>query len=247
MRKLPVLISLICSLMSASVCNAGLAGEAPKIYTFFGVEGGYSWNDIDSIFVRTIDTMNGINSFVKSSKHDSGGTVRVYTGIMRLIHGDNLYFSGEVGWGYYGETKLTLNPLIVENGGSGGYFRVKDTFTGFDALVGLILNKPEYDVFIKAGALVQNSNLKTNISGNLDGDTAQLYAKMTATQALPEVKVGGSYHVNDNLLLTAAYAHAFGYPMEFDVQAGDTEFARIKASLHPSLDILTVGVQYRFA
>lgn len=254
-----------------SFAYAGVMGPVamtPTLYTFVGAEGGYTWNDIDGITFNSQDS--GGDDFFENgttSSKNSGGSARLYAGLMRLIYSDWLYFSGEVSWGYYGKTTLTLNFTTNNpNSGDPNGTTLTDTFNGFDALIGLVYNQPRYDLFLKAGALLQNSNLKGDVivnqapnPNNSSYSNTLVGVKLTLPQNLPEIKVGGAYHVNDHIAVSASYAHAFGFPTQLNVDAtncnGNSPFCQggtinntlVNANVNPSLDIVMLGLQFRFA
>lgn len=269
MQKLVAIGVLTLSVVSFAHAGAmGPVASTPTLYTFVGAEGGYTWNDIDGITFNSQDS-GGDDYFDigTTTSQNSGGSARLYAGLMRLIYSDSLYFSGEVGWGYYGKTTLTLN-FISNNPNSSNLngTSLTDTFNGFDALIGLVYNQPRFDLFLKAGALLQNSNLKGNLvvnqapnANNTNYSYTSVRVKLALPQVLPEIKVGGAYHVNDNIAVTATYAHAFGFASQVDIdtnncngnnpfcQGGTITNSLVNANVNPSLDIVMLGLQYRFA
>jgi len=270
MKKYVAISGLIFLLVSSAYAG-GMepVARSPILYTFVGAEGGYTWNDINGIKINTLDS--GGDSYFDAgvtSSRNAGGSARVYAGLMRLIYRDALYFSGEVGWGYYGKTTLTLH-YITDNPNSSNLngSTLTDTFNGFDALIGLVYNQPRYDLFLKAGALLQNSNLNGHLivnqppnPNNNSFSYTNVGVKLTLPQTLPEIKVGGAYHVNENISVSATYAHAFGYATQVNVGAlncnngtganctgGTISNTLANASVNPSMDIVMLGLQYRFA
>ena len=107
---------LTCSVVSFAYAGGmGPVVMSPILYTFFGAEGGYTWNDIDRITFNSTDADGTVNDIGATSIQNSGGSARLYAGLMRLMYGNSLYFSGEVGWGYYGKSTLTLHDTTFDN------------------------------------------------------------------------------------------------------------------------------------
>jgi hypothetical protein len=243
---------------------AGTMGPVaePGFYMFVLGEGNYTWNQrngIDFVFTgegpnNTVETVN-----ILSRNHDNGWGGRLAVGAARQISASPFFFSGEVGYGYFGNTDLS--PIIAGSGQAAAGIsqvandtRLKAYVDGFDVLVGPIYTQPMYDLFFKAGALVQNSrgSLNSNIgfiidpNGN-DGGSGLLDVKLSRTQVMPEIKLGGSYHINPAWSLTAAWTHAFGDSPRL---SGSFSQSALNVNLNlrnPTLDVASLGLQYNFA
>jgi len=245
MKKIPVL-SLIAALSCGSVAYAGTMGPVENtsccLSSFLALEGGYSWNQIDGYNY----SLTGISGRLYSRESNNGFTGRLSAGIVRTI--DEIFsLSTEIGYGYYGRT--TLNPVT-----SGlatplpGMLHIRHTLSGFDALAGIAYTDPNYSVYLKAGALVQNMTSKVNADFTPLGlPLVAVFSNSTNhTAVLPELKVGASYNVLPNWALTASYLHAFGAsPKEsgnFNVLTGNASF--YSNTRNSSIDAVLLGVQY---
>ena len=247
--------------------------EPRKVYSFVGLEGGYTWNKLNGLKLafntppdpecKTNCNFNGKNLLISTVNNNAGGSGRLSTGIMRSVYEDSLFLGGEVGWGYYGETTQMISILGFGLLNAPLNFKI----AGFDTLVGLTYNQQNYDIFLKAGALFRNTYFKTNTAIGIPGDTNggftdfSLLYKLAETQVLPIIKGGATYHYNDNLGLTLSYAHAFSYETALKINyetcrddpgsgfscssASELVNILLKSSYNTSLDIVMAGIQYR--
>ena len=277
-------ISTAIGMVVASNLYAGSMGkikEPINFYTFFGFEGGYTWNKLQGFNFATTD----INRLVdptesdtfpltesSTSPNNSGGSARLSAGIMRSLYQDVLYFSSELGLGYYGQTTQYVtvyapNSDLASIIGLAVNLPLNFKIAGFDALLGLTYNQEKYDLFIKGGALLRNTYFKTNLQAKnlpINKSTsinALLIDKMASTQFLPMIKTGATYHYNDNLGVTLSYAHAFSYAssralsIEYSVLSCPPGTVcivppplniNLNSSYNTSLDMILAGIQYRF-
>ncbi|MDP1603153.1 MAG: hypothetical protein Q8M03_07805 [Legionella sp.] len=189
--------------LSALCLSTGLyAGTMGPINTpvghplFTSIEGAYTWDEVD-------DT--NINGFLasKSTNHWGGRIAAGATHYSAL--NNNLSYTAEMGWGYYSRTRITL-PLFGAN--------AKNDIYGLDLLVGVNYAFDSFDLFLKAGGMVQNvrRELTTDLSSFVTGGsvTGISQATLTSSAVVPEVKVGGVYNFNDSLGLSLAYMYVFG-------------------------------------
>lgn len=250
------------ALLGMSCSYAGTMGPivTPSILMgYVSGEGGYTWNKVKGINASFTGSVVGIGSTIfglSTNQNNQGGTGRLAVGMIHPIN-DLLFLSGEVGWGYYGETTSHFNISGVPNAAainstiSG--INLKNTLWGFDVLAGIVYNKPQYDLFFKAGALMENSQLKFstgNLSNISSAVTGSAVIKNNQTEALPVIKVGASYHIWENLAVFAAWTHAFGSNEQLNANVNfNTPVAvYFNANLqNPTLDVVTGGLTYRFA
>ena len=204
---------------------------ASVIVPFVSAEGAYTWN---AMYPGVI---NGVQSD-RNTSHWGGRAA----GGFALKRTENLYFSGEVGWGSYGN-----NHFSTTSGESAFY-----NFYGFDILLGAIYSYRQFDFFAKAGAMIETlrGSAKSNLteyypgglySGYLDESTSQ-------TTALPEIKVGGEYNFNNHLALSLAYMYAFGSNQSMHIENHAVMGAiTLNQQLHfegPSFNTIMLGLRY---
>ncbi|MFI4918531.1 MAG: hypothetical protein ACHP65_03145 [Legionellales bacterium] len=237
MKKTTILLPLISTLL----CSANTyADDMGSITPFVAIEGGYSRNAIDSFnFIAPIGTIG-------STKTDRWYSGRLSGGMMNKINED-FGISGEIGWGYYGGA--SMSPTFTGAfAGSPTYLSIKDTITGFDALMGFVFTQPCYSLFIKAGALVENFTTRTNFDfPTLDASVNSANLESNSTQVLPEIKLGGSYNFNDNWAITAAYLHVVGFSPKITgyFNASGSALNSLQSNTKAStLDTVLFGIQY---
>jgi hypothetical protein len=214
---------------------------------FLQLEGGYSWNTLKGVDINIMDVGN-----IRSNSNKDGWSGRVAIGLGKKVY-DPLYITSEIGWGYYGSSTLSLGlagaPADAPNFNG---IRFKSMQDGFDVLAGILYNQPYYELFLKAGALIQNSQTDINadigalLNGNLNGNVS---LSINQTEVLPEIKIGGAYHITRNFAITAAWMHAFGSDTKVSANIDpNNPSGSINIDLkNPSLDTATLGLQYRFA
>jgi hypothetical protein len=72
-------------------------------------------------------------------------------------------------------------------------------------------------------------------------------------QVMPEIKLGGGYHVTDNWGVTAAWMHAFGGTMgvqadNIGLSSGSVSIGSAVMSLNnPTINSVMFGVEYLFS
>lgn len=217
---------------------------------FLQLEGGYSWNTFKGVDINIVDQGD-----IRSSNDKNGWSGRVAIGLGKKVC-DPFYITSEIGWGYYGNSTLPIKasgPLAASSDAPNfNGIHLKSMQNGFDILAGILYNQPCYDLFLKAGALIQNSQLNANVdistltSGNANGDVS---LSLNQTEVLPEIKIGAAYHVTRNFAITADWMHAFGSDTKAKANIDpNNPIGTINVNLkNPSLDTAMLGVQYRFA
>lgn len=247
MKKTITALFLIGS-YTAYAGDMGPAAAPAKLPSYVSVEGGYAWNQIDGFRVDIVDI---VTVFTEQKEH--GGTGRLAIGAMNPIQ-DNIWLNGEIGWGYYGS--VTMNPEAVGPATLQPGFPnlsaidIKSTQTGFDVLAGVIYNQPTFDLFFKAGAMIENSTTKLNINfdqlspTNLSGLGE---FKLNMTKALPEIKLGASYHVTDALAVMASWTHVFGSNEKINILINpNMPVGALNLNLQDTtLDVALVGLRYQ--
>ena len=239
MKKITSL-SLITLLSCGSYAYAGTMGpvSSPCLSSFLNLEGGYTWNQIKNYRFERTD----LGVAFSSHRHVDGFSGRLGGGIMRPIT-EQIALSSEIGYGYYGRTKL--RPVSVAERTN---LHVRDNLSGLDALAGIVYTTPNYSVYFKAGALVQTVNRKTHAQfvpiliptiNSMDEST-------TRTAALPELKVGGAYNYTNNWAITVSYFHAFGANPRTRAIANlrTGVFSFNTNDQNPSIDTVMAGIQY---
>jgi hypothetical protein len=240
MKKSTVSVGLLTILLSSGV-SAGTMGSVVQpsfVKPFVGVEGGYTWTQTDGLNFNYLDNL----SLHSTENTKMAGSGRVYAGLSHELS-DIFAVTGEIGGGYYGNTKYKFvrDPQTVALDD----LNIKSSQYGFDILAGLMYTQPSYDLFLKAGAMVQNSRLSVNSSLPANGSLA---LKTNETEILPEIKLGGAYHLTEQLALTASWAHVFGSTQKASLSYNPTSFSSaVHVNLqNPTLDSAMVGLQYRF-
>lgn len=222
---------------------------------FLQLEGGYSWNTLRGLDITIMDVGDVV---VNGGDNDWAG--RVGVGFGKKVC-DPFYATGEIGWGYYGNSKESarlVGPVAGQPGTpnlDGSY--IKSMQNGFDILAGILYNQPRYELFFKVGALVENWQPKLNVdlsifnNGSVPNPNGNLSVSVNQTEVLPEIKLGGAYHVTRNFAITADWTHAFGSNTRITADINPNDFpgdALFNFNLkNPGLDVLMLGVQYRFA
>lgn len=237
------LISLFSALTFSSMAFAGGMGDSNTCCAaFISLEGGYSWSSINNYNF----TLIGANTALISNQDKQPYGARLAAGMISMVD-DEVGFTGELAWGYYG--KKTLNPAI-----SGlaspfpGALSISNTLYGFDALLGVAYVQPYFSLSFKAGAMVQNMLNNTTAALAPLGfpiiDT--LNVKTNHTQVLPEIKVGAAYNFNQNWAITASYLLAVGTTADtggsLDVNTG-----RVSLNINhqnPTINTALLGIQF---
>ncbi len=238
MKKTAILLS---NLLCISLGYAGTLGEALTSQTtrYANLEASATWPTLGT------QTMNGYTT-VRSYQVWGG---RFSAGVLSPYKKINLL--GEVGGGYYGKVSGTNES---------GYFGNRK-FTGYDVLVGALyqLNTSflnDVDIFGSVGFMALNSRISATADllklfqdgGSFNGITNK---EFNVTQVLPEIKVGGIYHLNENLGFTISYLHVFsnspGVNRTMSGIAGQGVNINGSSDINnPALNTLLFGLRYYF-
>lgn len=227
------------------------------ITPFVAAEAAYTWPEVSGYNI----TIANVGDFTSSVQNEGWGG-RIAAGILKKMS-DRFSASAEMGWGYYG--RVNLKPeLFLPRGVA--VIPTQDTFHitmdqyGFDVLAGVLYTQSKYDLFFKAGALFENLRVDASTQLNelmvANPNLTSIYNgnmrfRVNFVQIQPEVKLGGSYHVTDNTLVTLAWMHAFG--SSFEVSAPHMNFNPIKLGnmtfnfQNPTLNSVMFGLEHRFA
>ncbi|PJD95217.1 MAG: hypothetical protein CK426_04840 [Legionella sp.] len=202
MKKL-VLGSLISS-FAVGTALAGAMGDTDcSPSAFASIEGGYTWATTDGV------TLNGINAPVVESKSQNQLSGRLAAGLIHMMD-DEYGITGELGWGYYGNTTYQL-PVVAY-----AYpvnMRSKYTISGFDALIGLSYVQTYYTLYAKVGGMIQNLQLDNTSYVYPDDPITSIYTltkKSNQAAALPAAKLGIGYNVDANWSVTGSYLITYG-------------------------------------
>jgi hypothetical protein len=257
---------ILLTLLAAACSSALYAGEMGPIDSeaffrpFVAGEAGYTWPQVDGYSV-SVPNLADIRSHVETQ----GWGGRLALGVMRPIY-KNFLLSAEGGLAYFDHTAIEPR-FVVSNGAQvippPNVIQANFDQYGLDLLAGLIYNQPKYDVFFKAGALIDNTRMHVAVNPNqlLQGNRRQpdfTPGALTAlntniAQAMPEIRLGGSYHVTDNWSVTAAWMHAFGgklevYSPEVNLATNTVQVSDLVLSLNnPTMNSVLFGVQYNFS
>ena len=248
----------IFKLLMLAVCGVGSSGlfaggmgpvkDSPSFRPFISGEGLYSWPNVNGI---TITLPSGNVGTSNVTNRGWGG--RLGAGIMHAMT-ERFAYSGEIGWGYYGHTEMPITfaaPLTatqLANGldkTSGNLDR-----WGFDALLGLMYTQPKYDLYVKGGALFQN--LRVNLSDIIvNGSNAKMSMNSTIPGVLPEIKLGGAYHITDKLAVNLSWMYAFGGNVSVLLPYTEVNSAPSMGNIatnlqNPSMNVVMFGLEYRF-
>ena len=131
---------LVLTLSMGTVANAGTMGPvttAPEHALFASVEGAYTWSSLGPVMIN--------NRVLNSSYNGWGG--RVAAGAVHHT-ATPLSYTAELGWGYYGDKDYST-PLA-------GVIKSKDKLYGVDFLVGANYRFDQFDLFAKAGAMIES-------------------------------------------------------------------------------------------
>lgn len=244
MRKSILALSIASSLIGTAY--AGTMGPVSSVvpgYTpFASAEGSYTWNSFLTSGPGLVTSQNGW-----------GG--RLAVGVNRPWK-DNLGLTFETGYGYYGNISGTY---AQSGGGPLGNGTVnasaKTDVLGADILAGLFYTYNQFDVFAKAGMMVQTLWQKGTLNSSLNMlslVTVDTNATMRAneTAVLPEIKVGGDYNINDAMGLSLAYMHVFGSRNNgATVTTPVGAFSPITANVNTqavTMDAIMFGIHYNF-
>jgi hypothetical protein len=241
MKKITI-ITMVSALSCSTLAQAGDMGDMGSmcINSFAAIEVGYSKTTIDGFSVNFPNS----TLILAPTSSTKGESLRLSAGVLNKVY-DQMGISAELGYGYYGRTSANTNEANTVTYFSNGY-----SISGLDALVGVAYVQPSFNLFFKLGAMIENLSYTSN-AYILPTDGSPLITFSNAsntTEALPEIKIGGTYNFNDNWGLTLSYFHVFGSTVESSatLNADGDLINAINNSQNPSLNTVLVGLQYSF-
>ncbi|ETO94353.1 hypothetical protein [Legionella oakridgensis] len=226
------ILATLTTLAFLPVLHAGEMGastpHSSNVYPFVSLEGSYTWHKAETINIQG-------NTTTPSSTQPWGG--RLAAGLL-IPYTETTYFTGEIGYGYYGQ--LTIN----------NYTTYKNTldYYGLDLLVGVAYRWNQWGAFLKAGSMVQNRTNKLTQNLTVGSITTRLTDfKANDTQFFPEIKVGGTYNIFNNLALSLAYMRVFGvnHPSKTSITT-DSTIITVGNIQNPALNTVMLGLNYVF-
>ena len=234
---------------SSSALYAGSMGpvESPSFIPFVSGEGLYSWPNIAGLTIFVPPDSQGL-----PVNKNQGWGGRIGAGVMHPVS-NRFAISGEAGWGYYGHTGMTVDyaiPLSAAAVGAGvGNTSANLDRWGFDLLGGLLYTQPKFDLYAKGGALFQN--MRVDLSGVvLISESSTVTLHTTLPEVLPEIKLGGAYHITDKLAATASWMYVFGGNFDINLPYINVNASHIGALVSalqsPSMNTVMFGLEYRF-
>lgn len=237
MKKVIALLGLGLSGLTAYAGTMGAVSATPWATPYFGGEALYSWNSIHGYSIN--------NNLPSVSKSGWGG--RLSAGINHP-YTEKVSLNAEIGGGYYGSTQANV-------GASGifGHFNI----TGYDFLVGAAYHFQSFDLFGNIGFMAQTlfasmlrDQAKQFIGGGISG---VMRSHDSATEVLPEFRVGGLYNLTNNVALTLAYTYVVGLNVSGDIHTSSATappsfFSSYGASnaRNPALSNVLFGLRYNF-
>ncbi len=231
MKKIIIVMSM-CSMISVSYAQSefdALFDSLTPDIVFAGGEGAYNWIQTDSFFFN--------DQRIKQAEQNWGG--RASAGLL-YFPTDKFGIGLEMGWGYYGRVSVSSN---IDRWSASKHIQ------GYDVLFDMQYTINKIDLLGNVGFMIQkqNFNLNTynndsNFRTNLDAALVNFYDK---TEILPEVKLGGVYHLTNNIGISLAYMYVFGSEYQ-NSDSGDDDSGDGDGSKNPSLGTLMLGVRYSF-
>ena len=251
----------ICKLLILAACmtngTALFAGDMGTIthsssyIPFISAEGLYSWPKVQGIVITLPAPEQNLGT---SDVINRGWGGRVGVGLMHP-QSERFAYSGEVGWGYYGQTLMPVtftSPLSATAIAAGiGNTTGSLERWGFDALIGLYYTQPKYDVYAKAGALFQNLRVSlADIALNTSGGA--ISTNTTVPAVMPEIKLGAAYHITDKLAANVSWMYVYGGEFNLILPYVDSNGTPLIGSMstvfkNPSMNLVMFGLEYRFA
>lgn len=261
--------------LSATVAHAGPMGEVKKplpiLVPYVAGEAMYTWPQVKgglNVSVPSVGTFNSTVDKIGWGGRMAGGAMHPFS--------EKWAGAFEFGWGYYGSFDIKPSVTLVGSGSNsasaagltavaiagGNALKTYATQYGFDILAGAYYMRPKYDLFFKAGALIQNT--RTHISVNptgLLGATTEAGSvtnrfpgvyqlRMNLVNVLPEIRLGGGYHIKKDLLATASWMHAFGRtldPSTLGLTVNPFTVTNFSGHIYtPTIDTVLFGLEYRF-
>ncbi len=253
-----VLSTVLLTCAAAAACAGDMGPvESYGFKPFVLGEAAYSWPQVTGFSV------NSSLGYISSTEKVQGWGGRLATGISRQLS-EKFALSFEGGLMYNDHIasipRISMSGVTIElpKDVLGGSF---DQY-GFDLLGGINYVRPKYDLFFKAGALFENLRASIGVNANamLQNNYRQDHFVRTQTQILnaniaqvmPEIKLGGAYHFNEDWSMTASWMHAFGGTLgfsanELDLQTGSFSIGGLDLDLNnPTINAVMFGLQYNF-
>ena len=252
---------LTLAFLSTTTLHAGGMGavqaSAKQLTPFLAAEAAYTWSDIQPYNINIIN-----EGLFTAENVNQGWGGRIAAGLLEKMS-DRFSASAEMGWAYYG--RVLLNPkLIVASGAA--VIPTEDTMHmnldqyGLDLLAGIMYTQPKYDLFFKAGALFENLRLDASLDmAELVRQSPTLVTEWNGTQdvrinlpqVLPEIKLGGAYHITEQTSVTLSWMHAFGSTFSIEIpgmQFNPTSLGNMTYNLQsPTLNSVMFGLEHRFS
>lgn len=236
------------SLLSSSYAGGMGAVEqsVPSLYPYIGADASYTWNGLNASNLTSNATPVSLTS--------QGWGGRLSAGVM-WPHTEKFGFNAEIAGGYYGSDHVvTPSTGAVSRRSIDGYDVLAGVFYQFSPLE--VLNP--ITLFGDAGFMVQNYRVKRTydvervISGFSASYSGSVSTTDSTTQVLPELKVGGLYHLRPNLAFSLAYLHVFGVNPSGTTNAsenGDRQISIVSTTnmQNPTLNTILFGLRYSFA
>jgi len=240
MLKLKLTSSFVALTVSSALFAGTMGPVSEARHTLFvSGEGAYTWNSIDDTVVHGVTIDNSTNGW--------GG--RIAAGAIHYSV-DNLSYTAEMGWGYYGQTKFESDAFRINT---------RTSMYGLDLLVGGDYRMDNFDLFLKVGGMIENAKLHKVQNNALlvtplltSADTGVSDTTRTYSSVVPEIKVGGIYNLNDQWGVSLAYMYVFGNDVSLNIDpkftSADTTSNNITARSVPvALSTLSLGLQYKFS
>lgn len=200
---------------------------------FASAEGSYNWIETDSFILN--------NQGIKQTEQNGGGRA---SGGLLYFATERFGMGIEAGWGYYGSVSM---GSLASNG-----WHASKKIEGYDVLFDMLYEFDKVDLLGNVGFMIQKQNFHLNVDGESgllrSALEAQLVNFYDESEILPEVKVGGMYHLSDHIGISLTYMYVFGSAYqnaEGDDESIDTGSGSGTAK-NPSLSTLMLGVRYSF-
>jgi hypothetical protein len=243
MKKSIIALSVLAAMSTAHAGSMGPVTSVQPNYTpFVSAEGSYTWSSFmpsSAVSVKSTDPWGG----------------RLAVGVNRPWN-DNWGLSFETGYGYYGNASNVASMTGGNTLGSGTInVTNKIDVLGADILAGLSFTHNQFDLFAKAGMMVQTlwekGTAQTNMSMlSVINVASNVVYRDAQTAVLPEIKVGGNYNFNEAMGLSLAYMHVFGSSQNgaaMSVPAGEISPISMKVNMQPViLNAIMLGIHYNF-
>ena len=234
----------IWSLLCLQVTYAGAMGPMDlsmvRIKQFVGAEAAATWLIMNNF---RVDAPSRVAILPANVVGIWGGRI---SGGMMIPYNREFYFTAETGWNYFGHGSLTSN------------YAFSGTLEGADLLVGAAYKySKKLDFFAKFGTLFERfvvSVRRTHLLATINNEPTfvDLSLKGPILDTIPEVKVGGAYHLTNELDITLSYMHSFGSDPNFRILHTSTDSDGYRHLIMdidargPALNSIMLGLQYTF-